>query len=71
MGRPEPVGQLEFRMKRQDRSFSGPPPAVSCGPDTPVTQIHGTVLKAHFNVIITKEINDEQYKYVRFQLKVT
>lgn len=46
MGRLEPVGQLEFRMKRQDRSFSGPPPAAS-GPCTPVTQIHGDVFEAH------------------------
>ncbi len=51
MGRLEPVGQLEFRMKRQDRSFSGPPPAVS-GPDTPVTQIHEGVFNAHFNAYV-------------------
>lgn len=49
MGRLEPVGQLEFRMKRQERSFSGPPPAAS-GPGIPVTQIHGVVLRAHLNV---------------------
>lgn len=51
MGRLEPAGQLEFRMKRQDRSFSEPPPAAS-GPDTPVTQIHRGVLKAHFNAYV-------------------
>lgn len=37
MGRVEPVWQLEFRMKRQGRSFSGPTPAVSA-PDAPDTQ---------------------------------
>lgn len=37
MGRLEPAGQLEFRTNRQDRSFSGPPPAGS-RPDTPGTR---------------------------------
>lgn len=53
MGRLEPVGQLEFRMKRQERSFSGPPPAAS-GPDAPVTQIHGGVLNTNFNAHVCR-----------------
>lgn len=39
MGRLEPGEPLEFRMKRQERSFSGPPPAVS-GPNTTAIQTH-------------------------------
>lgn len=46
MGRLEPVGQLEFRRKRHDRSFSGPAPAAS-GPET---QIQCGVFKNAVNV---------------------
>lgn len=48
VGRLDPVGQLEFRMRRQDRSFSGPPPTAS-GPDTPERQIQSDLVKAHVN----------------------
>ena len=66
MGRLEPVGQLELRIKTHERSFSGPPPAAS-GPDTPETQIQGGVYKCEGGRNDLEQMLI-QCKYVKFSL---